>query len=358
MAFQLLNTLFVQTPDAYVRLDHDTLRVEAGGTQLLQVPLHHIGAVVLFESAQISQPAMERCAQEGREVSFLSFSGRFRCRAVGPTSGNVLLRLAQYDAHRDAARSVEIAGRIVAAKIRNSRLTLLRSARDVDGDAAQAALARAADALDAALPRLASAGTLDDVRGIEGEAAAWYFDVFGKTLAVPPAEFAFTVRTRRPPRDRVNALLSFYYAVLTGDCVAACEAVGLDPQVGYLHAVRPGRPSLALDLAEEFRSGLVDRLVVTLINRRQIQPEHFDAREDAGGSVLLNEEGRKVAITAYQKRKQEMVPHRLMKQPLPLGLAPHLQARLLARHLRGDLPHYPPYLFGARRLTGARPKKE
>jgi len=345
MAHQLLNTLYVQTPDAYVRLDHDTLRVDAGEETLLRVPLHHVGAVVLFGNAAISPQAMQRCVAEDREVTFLDFAGRFRCRVVGPTTGNVLLRLAQYEAQRDPGACLEIARRFVASKLRNSRLTLLRSARDVPSEDARAALAAVADQLGTTQGRLASAPTLDNLRGIEGEAAAWYFGAFAKMLTVKPAEFAFAGRTRRPPRDRVNALLSFFYALITHDCVAAAEGVGLDPQVGYLHAVRPGRPSLALDLVEEYRSGLADRLAITLINRRQIQPANFDERE---GSVLLNEEGRKAAVVAYQKRKQELVRHRLMKEPVPLGLVPHLQARLLARHLRGDLARYPPFTFGLR----------
>lgn len=348
MALQLLNTLYVQTPDAYVRLDHDTLRVEANQTALLQVPLHHIGAVVLFGSAAMSIQAMERCAREGRQIAFLDAGGRFRARVAGPLCGNVLLRIAQYETYRNPERALAMARRVVASKLHNSRLTLLRGARDARSDDARTALSAAAGQLAASLERLPTVGSLDDARGIEGEAAAWYFSVFGRLLAVPPAEFAFTLRTRRPPRDRVNALLSFLYTLLTHDCVGALEAVGLDPQIGFLHAVRPGRPALALDLAEEFRSGLVDRLVLTLINLRQIRPEHFEAREDSGGAVLLNDEGRKAVLTAYQKRKQETVHHRLLRQPVPVGLVPHVQARLLARFLRGDIPRYPPFLFGAR----------
>ncbi|NLC58025.1 MAG: type I-C CRISPR-associated endonuclease Cas1 [Armatimonadetes bacterium] len=348
MALQLLNTLYVQTPEAYLRLDHDTLRVEANQTPLLQVPLHHVGCVVLFGTATISAQAMQRCVREGRPVVFLDTGGRFRARVTGPVSGNVLLRLAQYDAHREPERSLELARRVVAAKLHNSRLLLLRGARDAKTAEARQTLTSAAAELAGALGRLPPASALDDVRGVEGEAAAWYFGAFGKLLTVPPAEFAFARRTRRPPRDRVNALLSFLYTLLTSDCTGALEGVGLDPQIGFLHAVRPGRPALALDLAEEFRAGLVDRLVLTLINLRQIRPEHFEAREDAGGTVLLNEEGRKAVLMAYQKRKQEPVQHRLLRQPLALGLVPHVQARLLARHLRGDLARYPPFLFGAR----------
>lgn len=344
MVHQLLNTLFVTAPDAYVRLDGETLKVEREKQTLLQVPQHHIGAVVLFGNAQMSSHAMARCAAEGREVTFLDYSGRFRCRVVGPVSGNVLLRYAQYEAAHDAGKGLAIARAIVAGKIRNSRQTLARGARDIkNADYAQA-LRIAAEHLGGMLPRLPAANTLDEVRGNEGEAAAWYFEVFGNLITAPPADFSFRFRTRRPPRDRVNALLSFFYALLTADCVAACEGVGLDPQIGYLHAMRPGRPALALDLVEEFRSCLADRLALTLINRRQIRADHFVVREEAGDSVLLNDEGRKIALTAYQSRKQETVGHPFLKAKAPMGLLPHLQARLLARHLRGDLGQYPPHL--------------
>jgi CRISPR-associated protein Cas1 len=180
---------------------------------------------------------------------------------------------------------------------------------------------------------------------VEGHCAAIYFAAFGELLNVPTDEFAFKVRSRRPPRDRVNALISFFYALLTADCTAACEGVGLDPQFGYLHEIRPGRPALALDLMEEFRPILSDRLAVTLINRKQIRPDHFDEREDAGGSVLLNEQGRKVVLAAYQKRKQEEVTHAFVGTKIPLGLAPHVQARIMARRLRGDITEYVPFIL-------------
>jgi CRISPR-associated protein Cas1 len=346
---QCLNTLYVQSPEAHVRLDHDTLRVTIGDEEAVRVPLHHLGGVVLFGGASMSQGGLERCAEEGREVTFLSLNGRFRFRVDGPTSGNVLLRLAQMDAHRDQARTLEIARRSVAAKIHNSRLVLLRGARDARSEEDRERLTQAVGALDGFLATATTASSVDTLRGIEGEVAAWYFSVYGRLLTVPTAEFAFAQRTRRPPRDRVNALLSFLYSILTHDCAGAVEGVGLDPQIGFLHSVRPGRLGLALDLAEEFRAGLVDRLVATLINRRQVRPDHFEVREGAGESVMLTEEGRKAVLVAYQKRKQERVAHSLLKEEVPLGLVPHLQARLLARHLRGELPRYPPFLFGRRR---------
>ncbi|HEY3416760.1 MAG TPA: type I-C CRISPR-associated endonuclease Cas1c, partial [Armatimonadota bacterium] len=345
MIHQFLNTLYVQSPKAYISLDHDTLQVEIEKTRVLQVPLLHIGAVVMFGNGMMSPHAMQRCTEEGREVTFLDYNGRFRCRVVGPISGNVLLRLAQYEAFRGGTPCTDIARRFVAAKIQSSRHTLLRGARDAKTEERRQRVAGAAADLAVCLSNLQQAPSLDTIRGAEGDASARYFSVLGMLITADSSDFAFVQRTRRPPRDRVNALLSFLYSMLTNDCAAAVEGVGLDPQIGFLHTPRPGRSSLALDLMEEFRSGLVDRLALTLINRRQLRPEHFDIRDEAGGSVLLNEGGRKIVITAFQERKAEQIAHPLLKQAVPLGLVPHLQARLLARHLRGDLDCYQPFRF-------------
>lgn len=344
MTRELLNTLFVLTPDAYVRLDHDALKVEANGEKILQVPLHHLGGVMLFGNAMMSAQAMHRCARDGRQVSLMDYAGRFQARIVGPVCGNVLLRQAQYEAHRDEAKSRDIARFFVAGKVKNMLQAVGRAAREVKDAADADTLRVCAASLAALLQSLPAQATTDAVRGIEGQAAALYFAVFGLMIAAPADEFSFRTRTRRPPRDRVNALLSFVYALLTTDCTAACEGVGLDPQFGFLHVLRPGRPSLALDLMEEFRPCLADRVVLTLINRRQIRPQHFEQRENAGESVLLTEAGRKIVLAAYQTRKQEEVPHALLKEKAPFGLLPHLQARLLARHLRGDLENYLPFL--------------
>jgi CRISPR-associated protein Cas1 len=344
MTRELLNTLFVMTPDAYVRLDHDALKVEAGGTKLAQVPLHHIGSVMLFGNAMISAQAMHRCAEEGRAVNLMDYGGRFKARVVGPMCGNVLLRQAQYEACRDDARGVGIARALVAGKIKNCAQSVMRAARDTKSEEDAVTLRACGKRLGVLLESLPLQQTTDNVRGVEGQAAALYFEVFGLMITSVPDDFSFRLRTRRPPRDRVNALLSFLYALLSADCVASCEGVGLDPQFGFLHALRPGRPALALDLMEEFRPLLADRLALTLINRRQVRPEHFEVREGAGESVLLTEAGRKIVLGAYQTRKAEEVPHPLLKEKAPLGLLPHLQARLLARHLRGDLESYLPFL--------------
>ena len=342
MTRELLNTLFVLTENAVVTLDGEALAVRVDDEKRLSVPLHHLGSVMLFGTAHISGPALSRCAKDGRAVNFMDFAGRFQARVEGPESGNILLRLAQFAAYADPFRTAMIARCVVAGKLRNQRQNLMRAARDSKRDEDKTYLQAATDAIARLVPMLPEQPDTESIRGIEGQAASLYFEVFDRMLSVPPSEFAFTVRTRRPPRDRVNALLSFLYALLTTDCVAACEGVGLDPQLGYLHVPRPGRPSLALDLMEEFRPVLAERLALTLINRRQLKVEHFDDFE--GGAVLLNEVGRKIVLSAYQERKKEEIEHPFLKDKAPLGLLPHLQARLLARHLRGDLDHYPPFL--------------
>lgn len=342
MSRDLLNTLYVMTPGAIAHLDGDTIRVDHEGRKLAQVPLLHIGAVCVFGGAAVSQRLMERCAAQGRQITLLDMGGRFKARVVGPTSGNVLLRKAQYEHSIDPARAIWLARPIVAAKVRNGRQTLLRAAREANSPSDEAALRDAAAQMAARLELIPHTTDLDELRGIEGQSAAVYFAAFPAMITREPADFAFRTRTRRPPRDRVNAMLSFVYALLNGDCIGALEGVGLDPQFGFLHAIRPGRPALALDLIEEFRSPIADRLVLSLINRRQIQPDHFELR--TGGGVLLNELGRKIVLVAYQKRKQDEVTHPVLQQKTPLGLIPHLQARLLARRLRGDMQGYLPYI--------------
>lgn len=342
MSRELLNTLFVMREGANAHLNGDTVEVTLEGQRILQVPLLHLGSIVLFGATSISRQLMMRCATDGRAVTLLDYGGRFRARIVGPTSGNVLLRKAQYETHRDPEQCCGVARTIVAAKIRNVRQNVARGARDARDEEHAASLREAVAGMDELLAELPSALDLNTVRGVEGRAAALAFGVFGLLITRDKSDFAFTVRTRRPPRDRVNALLSFTYMLLQLDCTAALEGVGLDPQFGFLHALRPGRPALALDLMEEFRPCIAERLVLSLINRRQINPSHFEERDR--GAVMLNEDGRRVLLAEYQRRKQEEVMHPFLKQTTPLGLVPHLQARLLARHLRGDLPSYPPYL--------------
>jgi len=337
---QLLNTLFVQTQGTYLRLDHETIKLEVEGEPAAQIPLQHLGGLAVFGNVLLSPFLLHRCAEDGRNVVWFGRGGKFKARMVGPTTGNVLLRRAQYEALADPETTRGIARNVVAGKLRNARGVVQRAAREAGGDE-KPALEEASSGLAADISGLRGARDLDDLRGLEGRGGQTYFDVFQSMIRADPTEYTFNGRNRRPPRDRVNALLSFVYALLTSDCVAGCEGVGLDPQFGYLHALRPGRPSLALDLMEEFRPVLADRLVLSLINRGQLRPKDFEERP--GGAVQLNESGRKTVITAYQKRKQEEVSHPVLEGKVPLGLVPHVQARLLARHLRGDAAAYMPF---------------
>ncbi len=339
---QLLNTLYVQTQGSYLRLEQDTLKIDVEGKNAFQLPLHHLGGVVVFGNVLMSPFLLHRCAQDGRSVVWLSRSGRFQARLNGPVTGNVLLRRAQHAALDQEAASVDIARTFVAGKLHNTRNVLMRAARDGASAEAEYTLRSAARGHAAIIRKLPALSRLDEVRGAEGDAARLYFAAFDHLIRTRKDGFVFRTRTRRPPLDPVNALLSFLYGLLRGECAAACEGVGLDPQMGFLHALRPGRPSLALDLMEELRAPLADRLALTLINRAQLRPEDFTVR--VGGAVSLSDDARKLVLTEYQKRKQDEVQHPVLNQSVPLGLIPHIQARLLARHLRGDVVTYQPFI--------------
>jgi CRISPR-associated protein Cas1 len=339
----LLNTLYATTPEAYLRLEGETVCVMIEKAKCLQVPLHHLGAIVCFGDVMLSPALLGRCMKEGRSVVWLGRSGGFQARVEGPVNGNILLRQAQYRAADDPAKTIELARSFLAGKLRNSRNVMLRGARDSQNDVERATLVHNARLVAGHLHKLPYSPDLDSLRGEEGNAARVYFQSLQYLIRQPVrGDFAFDVRSRRPPTDAMNAMLSFLYAVLLHDCCSALETVGLDPQLGFLHAVRPGRAALALDLLEEFRSVVADRLALTLVNRGQIQANHFDKRE--GGAVLLNDEGRKTVIAAYQERKQETLTHFVLDRQMPIGLLPHIQARLLARYLRGEAPAYVPYL--------------
>ncbi len=340
---QLLNTLYITTEGAYLHLDHDTLKVKIEKETKLQVPVHHLGGIVCFGNVMVSPAAMARCAEDGRFLVLLDRNGRFKARVEGPVSGNVLLRSAQHEIMRDKEKSLEIARNMVAGKIQNSRQIVLRGARENTDDGDSQTLKKTTDKLANTLSRLPKCQNIDQVRGIEGESARAYFSSFDRMVREDRETFRFNGRNRRPPRDPVNALISFLYALLMNDCVAGAEGVGLDPQLGFLHTIRPGRAALALDLMEELRAVLADRLALTLINRKQIRAKHFIDRP--GGAVHLDDDGRKEVVVAYQKRKQEEITHPLLNQKMPIGLIPHVQARLLARTLRGDMETYIPYLY-------------
>lgn len=339
---QLLNTLYITTPETYLRLDNDTLRVEVERETRLRVPLHHLSSVVCFGYTGLSAPLMHRLAESGIALVLLDDNGRFKARLEGAVTGNVLLRQAQFARATDAAFTLDMARACVAGKIKNTRQVLQRGAREAKREDEAKALTRLADDLAAALRALPAVADMDSLRGIEGAAARQYFS--GLNLLVRPDQrTAFTMdgRTRRPPRDRFNAMLSFLYSMWMNDCRSALEAAGLDPQVGFLHALRPGRAALALDLMEEFRPW-ADRLALTLINRGQLAADDFALRE--GGGVLLEPAARKAVVVAYQERKKDEVNHPLLAQSVPLGLMPLVQARLLARSLREDGAPYLPFV--------------
>lgn len=335
-----LNTLYVFTAGSYLRRDHQTVVVEVEKKARLTLPIHHLDAIAAFGQVMVSPGLIELCVESGVALTFLTDSGRLIGRVDAPRSGNVLLRREQFRRADRPEACLPLARSFVAGKLHNGRNTLLRAARESDSDedisALNAAAARMAEHVEA-LPR---AATLDEVRGREGDSARSYFAAFPRMIRHGRDELAMSGRSRRPPLDPVNALLSFTYALMTHDCVAALTAAGLDPDVGFLHVDRPGRPSLALDLIEEFRTLVADRLVLALLNRRQITPEQFVRRD--GGGVEMSIDARKTLVQAYVARKRDELTHPLLGTSSRIGQLPFLQAKLLARHLRGDSELYLP----------------
>jgi CRISPR-associated protein Cas1 len=340
---KLLNTLFVTTQGAQLRRDGETVLVRVEKEDKLRLPVHTLSGVVCFGRVWCSPKAMELCAARQVPISFLSERGRFYARVQGGVSGNVLLRREQYRQADDSVRSSDLARSFIIGKVANARGVLLRGARDHTPDGCASSLDRAAAQLARIMEHLSKPAPLEFVRGKEGEAAKVYFDAFDALIVAQKDGFQFRERSRRPPLDCVNALLSFVYTLLAHDMTGACEAVGLDPGVGFLHRDRPGRPGLALDLMEELRAYLADRLVLTLINRQQVRPQGFEVTET--GAVAMDKTTRREVLVAYQKRKQEEVQHPFLEEKIPVGMIPFAQALLLARHLRGDLDGYPPFLW-------------
>ena len=339
----LLNTLYVTTQGAYLAREGETVLVRVDGETKLQVPIHTLGSIVCFGQVSVSPPLMGLCAERSVAVSFLTERGRFLARIQGPVSGNVLLRREQYRRADDLEMSAQIARAIVVAKIANCRTVLQRAVRDRPEDESSGKLSQAAEQLAQHLKDLEGPVLLDTVRGKEGDAARRYFSVFDYLITAQKEDFFFRERSRRPPLDNINALLSFIYTLLVHDVAAALEGVGLDPAVGYLHRDRPGRPGLALDLMEELRPYLADRLALSLVNRQQVRGKGFQKTESGG--VMMNDETRKEVLVTYQKRKQEEIQHPFLGEKIALGLLPHVQALLLARYLRGDLDGYPPFFW-------------
>jgi CRISPR-associated protein Cas1 len=340
---KLLNTLHVTTQGAYLHRDGETIAVKIEGETRLRLPIHTIEGLVCWGQVSCSPHMLALCCENGVGISYLTEHGRFLARVQGPVSGNVLLRRQQYRAADSSEAILPIVRSIVTAKIANSRIVLLRAAREKSSPDQQGRLRHIADKLSWEGIEVMRAVSVDEARGHEGVAGQAYFSVFDEMIVSDRDAFKFDGRSRRPPRDRVNALLSFIYALLRHDVESALESVGLDPAVGFLHTDRPGRPSLALDLMEELRSPFADRLALTLINRRQVQANDFIDQD--GGGVLLQESARKSVIAAWQTRKQEEFEHPFLDERIALGLVPYVQALLLARHLRGGLDAYPAFLW-------------
>lgn len=339
----LRNTLYIFTEDAYATLDGENIVVKQSGREMGRVPLHTLEAIFCFSYMGASPALMGACAERGIGLSFFTPRGRFLARSCGAQQGNVLLRKKQYAWSESEERSLAVAKPFIAGKIYNSRWVLERGLRDhglrIETDLVEGASARLATSLEAVW------GCDDDasLRGVEGDAAATYFSALGELILRNQDEFAFSRRVRRPPTDPVNAMLSLFYTVLMMDCASALEGVGLDSYVGVLHTDRPGRRSLALDLMEELRPVMVDRFVLTAINNRMVSPEDFDVLES--GEVRLGEDARKTLFASWQERKRNEIVHPYLKEKIPWGLVPHVQALLLARFIRGDLDGYPAFLW-------------
>jgi CRISPR-associated protein Cas1 len=338
----LLNTLYITTQGAYLMKDGETVLVSVEHETRLRVPIHTLSGIVCFGNVGCSPPLMGFCAERQVGLSFLSEHGRFLARVEGETKGNVLLRREQYRIADSGEASTALARGFLVGKLANSRQVLLRGSRERSDPSQSDALDQAAVYLARQLQEIEKKDGLDGLRGLEGDAARTYFQVFPHLILSDAPAFEFRERSRRPPLDPVNALLSFLYTLLTHDVRGALESVGLDSFVGFLHRDRPGRAGLALDLMEELRPFVADRLALTLINRKQIREEHF--RHTETGAVYLNDEGRKVVLTAYQTKKQEELAHPFIGEKLPIGLLPFVQAVLLARAIRKDLSAYPPFL--------------
>jgi CRISPR-associated protein Cas1 len=340
---KLLNVLYVTTPDAYLSLDGENVVVRKDDADLRRLPLHNLEGIVTFGYTGASPALMSACAERGVSLSFMTKNGRFLARVQGAVTGNVLLRREQYRLADDEQSSLTVAKNTISGKLFNARWVLERTTRDHALRVDVANLKNVSDALRRAIDAVQASETLDQLRGLEGEAAQLYFGVFNELILQQEEDFVFAGRNRRPPLDRVNALLSFAYSLLTGDVTAALEGVGLDPYVGFLHRDRPGRASLSLDMMEELRAVVADRFVLSLINRREVTKAGFATREN--GAVMMDDATRKTVLTAWQTRKQETLTHPFLNEKIPWGLVPHAQSLLLARYIRGDLDAYPPFLW-------------
>lgn len=340
---KLLNTLYVMTESCYLTLEGENIVILNGGNTLGRFPLHTLENIVSFTYKGASPALMGACAERNIGISFFSPRGAFLARAVGKEYGNVLLRKEQYRISDQKDRSIVYAKNMIVGKIFNCRWSIERTLRDHAYRVDAEKLRGISHVLYETMPKIDTVTGLDELRGMEGKAAEQYFSVLNDMILNQKEDFAFITRNRRPPLDNINAILSFAYTVLAGECANALSSVGLDPYVGFMHGDRPGRTSLALDMMEELRPVLADRFILTLINTKAIQATHFQKQKDH--AVLLTDDGRKVFFNAWQNHKKEMITHPYLKEKMEWGLVPYVQALLLARTIRGDIEEYPPFLW-------------
>lgn len=339
----LLNTLYVTSPESKLNLNGGNVVVSRNNEIIARIPLHTLESIVCFSYSGATPLLMGACAEAGIDLSFYSPHGRFLARMVGEERGNVLLRMAQYRIADSVEESCSYARNMVLGKVYNGRKVIERSRRDHSMRIPIEKAERISEQLAESLKKIRSCSNLDRLRGIEGESAQRYFDFFDDLILQQKQEFAYTGRSRRPPLDRINALLSFVYSLLAGESAAALQSVGLDPYVGFLHRPKPGRKSLALDLMEEFRPVIADRFALTCVNQKMIQKDHFNIQES--GAVYLNDTGRRIVLRSWQEKKQEQIKHPFLNEKIEWGLIPYVQALLLARTIRGDLEAYPPFFW-------------
>jgi CRISPR-associated protein Cas1 len=333
-----LNTLYITSPEAYIRKEGMTFIVEIDNKKAFQAPVHTIENIVCFGYKSVTPALMAFCLENRIGISYMSMHGRFLARVYGEQRGSVFLRKFQYEIFDDEEKSVSIARNIIASKVTNSRNLLLRHLRNHNDDLNNEIINNAINSLLRYIPMIENANSLDVLRGYEGESASTYFGVFDCMITSQKEDFKFSGRSKRPPLDEINALLSFVYVLLVNDIRSAIETTGLDPQVGFLHRLRSGRPSLALDIMEEFRAYIADRVVLNLINLKQLNKSDFEK-----GEIRLSEKGRKEVLIAYQKRKDEVIEHPILCEKTTIGLLPHIQAMFLARYIRKEISDYPPF---------------
>lgn len=340
---KLLNTLYITTPDSYLSLDGENVVIKRENAEVARLPLHNLESILTFGYTGASPALMGACAKQNIDLCFMTANGKFLARVVGETYGNVLLRKTQFRNSDIPNECLRISKSIITGKLYNSRAVIDRTIRDHALKVDVEALDNAKNKIANSLRNIQSVGTLEELRGIEGEAAQVYFSVFNHLIINQKQDFSFNKRTKRPPLDKMNAVLSFLYVLLSHDCASALEGIGLDAYVGFMHKDRPGRASLALDLMEEFRSVFADRLALTIINRNEIESKGFTIKDN--GAVIMDDDTRKIILNAWQTKKKTVITHPFLGEKIEWGLVPHIQAMLLARYLRGDIDEYPPFLW-------------